>query len=338
MKWVPICIILFNGVMFFLLPAFQRRNLFFSVPVAEDFPSSDRAKSLLTLYRLANFAAALLAIGVVFSLNHFEKYMIWLILAQPAVALGLFAWIRNRIAATTTPPPAAVHSASLAAESPEVRGMWALLLLPFMILVAAGMYLNAHWADIPQRFPIHFDAAGPNGWSTKSVKGVYGILLIGGLLQCVFLFFIYGIKTGTRRAVPGSPRMRFMKVNIWMLIIFHWLLGILFGYISLLPVMTSKPAGWLIGAFTVVVVGISMAFTVYIVKLQGQASDSENTPDSSWIWGGIFYYNPEDPALLVEKRIGIGYTFNMANRMSWGFFAMVALVVLLQMVLDISAP
>ncbi len=334
MKWVPICIILFNGLLFFFLPAFQRRNLFFAVPVADDFSSTERAKSLLRMYRLVNVAAVLLAIGVVFSLNHFEEHMVWLMLGQPAVALGMFAWIRNRIASTTSPPPAAVHSTSLAAESPEIPGMEALLLLPFLILAGAGMYLNIHWADIPLRFPIHFDAAGnPNGWSTKSVKGVYGILLFGGLLQCVFLFLIYGIKTGTRRAVPGSPRMRFMTANIWMLIILQWLLGILFGYISLLPVMTSKPAGWLIGGFTMVVVGISMGFTVYIVKLQGQATESENTPDSSWIWGGLFYYNPEDPALLVEKRIGIGYTFNMANRMSWGFFAIVALVVLLPMVL-----
>ena len=42
MKWVPICIILFNGWIFFLLPAFQRRNLFFTVPVAEDFAKGGR--------------------------------------------------------------------------------------------------------------------------------------------------------------------------------------------------------------------------------------------------------------------------------------------------------
>ena len=334
MKWVPICIILFNGWLFFLLPAFQRRNLFFAVPVEEDFPNTARAKSLLRLYRLVNIAATLLAIGVVLSLPHFEEHMVWLMLAQPSVALGLFAWIRNHIASTTTPPPAAIHSTSLAAESPEVPGMWAFLLLPFLILVGAGMYLNAHWADIPQRFPIHFNVHGnPDGWSTKTVKGVYGILFLGGLQQCLFLFLIYGIKTGTRRAVPGSPRMRFMKANIWMLLILQWLLGILFGCISLLPILGSKPAGWLIGGFTIALVGIVMGFTFYMVKLQAQPSDSENTPDSSWIWGGMFYYNPEDPALLVEKRFGIGYTFNMANRISWGFFVMVALVVLLPAIL-----
>jgi uncharacterized membrane protein len=32
--------------------------------------------------------------------------------------------------------------------------------------------------------------------------------------------------------------------------------------------------------------------------------------DSFWK-AGIFYYNPSDPALLVRKRSGLGYTMNL---------------------------
>jgi uncharacterized membrane protein len=28
----------------------------------------------------------------------------------------------------------------------------------------------------------------------------------------------------------------------------------------------------------------------------------------------MIYHNPNDPALLVEKRMGIGWTFNFANK------------------------
>lgn len=38
--------------------------------------------------------------------------------------------------------------------------------------------------------------------------------------------------------------------------------------------------------------------------------------DSCWK-AGLFYVNPDDPALFVEKRIGIGYTLNFARPMSW---------------------
>jgi uncharacterized membrane protein len=34
-------------------------------------------------------------------------------------------------------------------------------------------------------------------------------------------------------------------------------------------------------------------------------------------WKGVFYSNPNDSALFVPKRYGIGYTLNFANPWSW---------------------
>jgi uncharacterized membrane protein len=43
----------------------------------------------------------------------------------------------------------------------------------------------------------------------------------------------------------------------------------------------------------------------------------DKTPDECWYAGGLFYFNREDPAILVEKRFGFGYTLNMARAESW---------------------
>lgn len=32
---------------------------------------------------------------------------------------------------------------------------------------------------------------------------------------------------------------------------------------------------------------------------------------------GVFYVNPDDPAIFVKKRFGIGYTVNFAHPKSW---------------------
>ena len=32
---------------------------------------------------------------------------------------------------------------------------------------------------------------------------------------------------------------------------------------------------------------------------------------------GIFYFNPDDPAVWVPKRFGIGYTLNFARPAAW---------------------
>ncbi len=48
---------------------------------------------------------------------------------------------------------------------------------------------------------------------------------------------------------------------------------------------------------------------------------------------GIFYFNPEDPALWVEKRFGSGWTVNLARPLGWiiilGIIAIPLLIALL---------
>jgi uncharacterized membrane protein len=42
----------------------------------------------------------------------------------------------------------------------------------------------------------------------------------------------------------------------------------------------------------------------------------DTAPDSCWIFGQL-YFNRTDPALLVEERMGLGYTLNLGNPWSW---------------------
>lgn len=39
--------------------------------------------------------------------------------------------------------------------------------------------------------------------------------------------------------------------------------------------------------------------------------------DEHYRLGGRIYINPQDPALWVDKRFGIGWTLNFGNRWSW---------------------
>jgi uncharacterized membrane protein len=43
----------------------------------------------------------------------------------------------------------------------------------------------------------------------------------------------------------------------------------------------------------------------------------DHTPDACWKWG-LIYYNPDDPALIVETRAGTsGCDLNFGNKWSW---------------------
>lgn len=50
-------------------------------------------------------------------------------------------------------------------------------------------------------------------------------------------------------------------------------------------------------------------------------------------WSGIFYSDPDDPALFVPKRFGIGYTLNFGNRWSWAVLALFLVMVALPFIL-----
>ncbi|MDV2687407.1 DUF5808 domain-containing protein, partial [Alkalihalophilus lindianensis] len=41
---------------------------------------------------------------------------------------------------------------------------------------------------------------------------------------------------------------------------------------------------------------------------------------------GVFYFNPKDPAIFLEKRFGIGWTNNWAHPLSWVFIIVVILL------------
>jgi uncharacterized protein DUF5808 len=48
-----------------------------------------------------------------------------------------------------------------------------------------------------------------------------------------------------------------------------------------------------------------------------QEVHGDATPDRAWKVGGLFYFNPHDPAIWVEKRVGLGYTLNIGNSRAW---------------------
>jgi len=50
---------------------------------------------------------------------------------------------------------------------------------------------------------------------------------------------------------------------------------------------------------------------------------------------GLFYYNPDDPSLFVEKRVGIGQDFNWAHRKSYLLFVFIILFPVLVIIIPL---
>jgi hypothetical protein len=74
-----------------------------------------------------------------------------------------------------------------------------------------------------------------------------------------------------------------------------------------------------------IVFGPIAAVGTFSLLLLGLGRTGRRPPDAAW--KGSFYSNPNDPALLVPKRFGIGYTLNFGNPWSWAVLAFVLLMV-----------
>ena len=74
-------------------------------------------------------------------------------------------------------------------------------------------------------------------------------------------------------------------------------------------------------SFYFVSVGSLVAFLAPLTAVQRQLSAlggvALGTRPDGWRWGGMIYYAPDDPALFIPKRFGIGQTFNFARPAAW---------------------
>src|SRR4030095_2008771 len=76
------------------------------------------------------------------------------------------------------------------------------------------------------------------------------------------------------------------------------------------------PLPFRIAPFALLLMG---TLAVRLIRASGsptQAAVGDTTPDSCWFLGKV-YFNRADPSLFVEKRMGLGYTLNLGNPVSW---------------------
>lgn len=318
-------VLLISALILCWCPSWGRRSVFFGVTIAPDFRRTSEARAALAQYRVEIVIWTVLSflLASLDSANPlFSRPLIASIFLQTFGGIVSFARSRNRIRLHAI-PRTAERIASLAPEEKNPPGGWMLALPPFLLLLATGLYLQAHWDQIPERFAIHWNLAGePNGWANKTWLGVYGALLLGAGLNAMLLAIGYGILHGARR---GS---RFQRANVLFLVAQTWVMSGVFSCTALLSLHRGPSPGrvWILtAAILAFVFGSIWRLARLSAEPRGEDEPGDATPDDCWKWGQ-FYYNPQDPAFMVEKRFGIGYTMNFGHKLSWVLMALILLL------------
>jgi uncharacterized membrane protein len=227
----------------------------------------------------------------------------------------------------------------------HLPGRWIAQLGPFAILLAVAVYLRLRWDEIPPSFPVHWGIDGtPNGWSARTPLDVYWPLLVGAAILALISASSYAIRHLMRSV--RAPASRWVahdpahRTGIFLLVL-EFFLAIIFSFVGLLP-LTGNPGVMPVLIATIAMLLAMIFLVAWLAKEQMQyarsrpapagASFGDGAPDRYWKFG-MFYYNRDDAALFVEKRIGIGYTLNFGHASAWIIMAFVLLLPLVLVLL-----
>lgn len=346
--------IFLTAVFFNFLPELTRRDIFFAVTVYPDYRRSVEAKLSVRRFRCAVWIHTFVALFFVFAGVASKHLLVPLIGIFWQVIGTTIAFLRAR---RQVLPHAAVQSqrreAALVRRSPGAI-YWLLQIGPFAILTSSVVNLRAHWQSIPARFPVHWGLNGePNGWSNRSFAGVYGPALIG-FSVCLFIaLFSYGVVHWTRQirstGADAAAETRFRRIQLAALVAVQYFMawifsGVPFTALGPHPQRAPNVTPFLLGTFAFVAV----LYAILIHAGQGGAnlmaagSDSDilgagaaigdRTPEECWK-AGMFYVNANDPALMVEKRFGVGYTLNFGRPGAWFLAAAILVVAIVPLVI-----
>lgn len=220
-------------------------------------------------------------------------------------------------------------------------------LLPLLINLATFMITWLFYDRIPDRFPMQYNFAGEvTRWADKSIGSVLLFPLLQLFMIGLFLFINIIIANSKQQIDPDNPE-KSIKQNIvfrrrWSLfiIVTGTILVLLFFFNQLSLLLDFDPQ--ILFILTFVIVGITLIYAGILTFLTGQGGsrvkiqtgvngEKINRDDDRYWKLGIFYFNPNDPALFLEKRFGSGWTVNFARPLAWVFlFLPIVIVIIIQ--------
>jgi uncharacterized membrane protein len=307
-----------------LAPQLARRDIFFGVTVVPGFREGPIARSVARRYRREIWLLALVAAALVASSNA-PLLSAPMLLAQVLGASVAFAKARSALLPHAA-APATVREAEIASRGSLPGGLWGQL-GPFAILLAAAAYVALHWDQVPARFPTHWNIAGrADGWTRKSIGGAYFSLWVGLVVCAVTWAKSYAVLHGARlprvTGEDGQQNRRVRQLNLAVMLAMEYMVALLLAWTTGVAMFAADAGRLRLPlALRIAPLAVIIAGSLAIRLTRRRASPArppvgDTTPDRSWILG-LLYYNRADPALFVEKRMGLGYTLNLGNGLSW---------------------
>lgn len=233
-------------------------------------------------------------------------------------------------------PPGPTNKAILAIDTSFHRQKLALsnkwYLIHFAIIIICAIFIFANYDRIPETIAMKFDFQGNIvSTVTKSKLTVLFPSIMQLVMILVFLMVNRSISSSKQQVHVGNPE-RSVRQNVifrrrWSLFTLLSSFAMIFLF-SLIQFYMIYPQNMGIVMFVSILVPIFIILFALILSIttgQGGSRIGRSkvgspiqpvNDDAQWKLG-VVYFNPQDPAIWVEKRSGIGWTMNFANPKGW---------------------
>lgn len=321
---------------FVWLPVMSKERAFFGVRVE---PGLYRGEGRRTLHRywltLIGVFVFVQAAGFFLLVRFNEPLLSGLAcLTATGAAFTIYIIYARAIHPHAVPSLATRFASPIHAKSLRDFTHWWFELTVAGLTIAAFAISAFYYPQIPARMPVHWHAGAPDGWQQKSLAAVFFLPALGLYLQMFWLILKYDLAHA-RMTLPGEHtaeflqgKERYLRTNILLVDWVRIAVALLFSVLWLLVIsMTVNELNrftrllsvsiWI----TLAVMLGGMCYSIWRMKrindeLKAKFGESyvqRSVDEAHWRQGGLTYYNPDDPALVVEKLVGFGYTLNLAH-------------------------
>lgn len=343
--FLTIRVLLVGGILL-VLPHIIRKGLLFGVYVGEEVAAGSSGRELLRRWRRGCLLVMVLSLFVGYGISLTGRHVTGNLTGTAVLlfsALLLYLHVHSR-ARRLVSPQAALQArktvASLEKRDPREADFAKLTLV---ICLVAGL-ANIAYAAISYRAMPGLSFDEPNALVGKSIIAFLFFPTLNLVVSPLFALLAL-LTSGAKRALRDGPDSRsleaqnaFRAVNTTAISCIALLICAFLTLLSVqiirvrLEVIESLGSGvwWVAGAVAVCGAG----FVIWIIKGYGQGGSlrefgSAKTPltggladNQHWLLG-LFYFDRDDPAMMIEKRFGFGYGLNYGNRNAMLFVVVV---------------
>lgn len=217
-----------------------------------------------------------------------------------------------------------------------------IVIVQLVIVLISVAVIGFFYDRIPNQFPIHWNSQNiPDRSVEKSPLSVMMMPAMQLLMIPVLAFSHYAFIKSKQKLLTNYPQItsyqskkfrRAWSINFLVTSIATQLLLTSTNFFSLF-FAEDMAFGWmglLIGLFIFGIVGYSSFLTwkygqggekLVFSEIDEPVEEVTEVDEEKYWKLGVFYYNPDDPSIFVEKRFGIGSTINLARWQSWACIA-----------------